>query len=83
MATHQALRAKAQPAAKAMCADGLLGVMGARRHVAAAALRAEHELERKENHAVGADKEDGNRLHEPPSMAKFQKNATRERATFA
>jgi hypothetical protein len=74
--THDAARAEPETAAEAVRADGLLRVVGAGGHESAAALHAHHELERQEYHAVGADEEDGNRLHERLSMAKFPKKAT-------
>jgi hypothetical protein len=59
-----------------MGANRLLRVVGAGRRVTAAAWAAELEVPRLKNDAVSSNEKDGNRLHEPTSMAKFPKKAT-------
>jgi hypothetical protein len=39
-------------------------------------LQAEHDFQRRKNNAINTDQKEGNRLHEPISMAKFPKKAT-------
>jgi hypothetical protein len=76
MAAQDAARAQAEPAADAMRADGLLDIIGAGGHEPAAALQAKHDLHGRKNDAINANEKDGNRLHEPLSMANFPKKAT-------
>jgi hypothetical protein len=76
MAAQHAAHSQAQTAADAMRANGLLGIVGAGGHVAAAALHPEHDLQGRKDNAINADQKNGNRLHEPLSMAKFPKKAT-------
>jgi hypothetical protein len=79
MATEQAAQAESDAAANAMGADRLLGVGGARGRVTTAPLEPKHDLYGRENDPVGADEKDQDMLHEPISMARFLKKATRER----
>jgi hypothetical protein len=76
MAAQHAPDTQAETAAKAVRTNGLLRVIGAGRHVAAAALQPKHDLQGREDNAVAADEKDDDRLHEPFSMAKFLKKAT-------
>ena len=63
-----------------MRTDRLFRIAGARRRKPAGSLQARHDFQRSKDHAIGADEEDENRLHEPPSMARFPKKATRYRS---
>jgi hypothetical protein len=71
---HPEPKATADP----MRANSLLDIIGACGRIAATALYAEHDLQWRENNAIRMDEKDDNRLHEPFSMAKFLKKATRD-----
>jgi hypothetical protein len=79
MAAQHAAHSEAETAADAMHANGLLRIVGAGGRIPAAALHAEHDLQGRKSNAINTDQKDGNRLHEPFSMAKFPKKATRYR----
>jgi hypothetical protein len=79
MAAQHAAHAETETAADAMRANGLLRIAGAVGRVTAAALHAEHDFQGCKGNAVNTDQKDGYRLHEPFSMAKFPKKATRYR----
>jgi hypothetical protein len=76
MAAQHAAHSKAETAADAMRANGLLRVVGAGGRITATALQAEHDFQRCKSNAINTDQKEGNRLHEPLSMAKFSKKAT-------
>ncbi len=77
------MQPQTKPPAKPVCADSFLNVVGTGGCIATAALQPQHHFQRGKNDAICADEEDTKRLHEPPSMAKFPKKATRERANPA
>jgi hypothetical protein len=78
MATQNPAHPEPKTTADPMRANSLLHVIGARRDIAATALYAEHDLHGRKNNAISMDEKDDNRLHEPFSMAKFLKKATRD-----
>jgi hypothetical protein len=75
MAAQDASRAESDAPANAVGADRVLHVLGAAGRVAAAALQAEHHLQRRKYDAIGADEESAKRRHEPTSMAIFAEKA--------
>jgi len=79
MAAQHAAHTEAETSADAMRTNGFLRIMGAGRRIPAAALHAEHDFQRRKNNAINTDQKNSNRLHEPSSMAKFPKKATRYR----
>jgi hypothetical protein len=83
MTPQYAARPEAETAANAVRANGLLRVIGAGGHVTATALKAKHDFQGRKDNAINADQKDGNRLHEPTSMAKFFKKATLVRKAMA
>jgi hypothetical protein len=79
MAAQHAAHAEAETAADAVRANGLLHIFGAGGRITAATLDAKHDFQGRKSNAINMDQKDGNRLHEPFSMAKFPKKATRYR----
>jgi hypothetical protein len=75
--TQDAARAQADPAANAVRANGLFGVLRATGRITTAALQPQHRLQRGKNDPISADEKDEQRRHGRISMAKFQKKATR------
>jgi len=76
MAAQDAVQAETETAANAMRTNRLFRILGAGGRIAAAALQAQHDFHGRKSDAINADEKDGNRLHEPSSMAKFLKKAT-------
>jgi hypothetical protein len=76
MAAQHAAHTEAETAADAVRANGLLRIVGAGGRITAATLDAEHGFQGRKTNAINTDQKDGNRLHEPLSMAKFPKKAT-------
>jgi hypothetical protein len=79
MAAQHAAHSETETTADTVRTNGLLRIVGAGGRITAASLHAEHDLQGRKNNAINADQKDGNRLHEPFSMAKFPKKATRYR----
>jgi hypothetical protein len=76
MATQDTAHSKSKTATDTVTANRLFHIAGTTGRITAAALHPGHDFQGRKDHAVNADQEDQNRLHEPPSMAHFPKKAT-------
>ena len=77
MTARDTVETQTESPAEPVGTDRFLDVVRAGRRVPAAALQAKHDLEGREDDPVNTDEKNDERRHEPTSMAKFPKKATR------